>query len=614
MQSQGKRIFLPLMILVALAGFLGNGRLMGQQNVPTELIVYPDIVAYNGKILTADDKFTIVEAIAVRDGKFLALGTTDRILKLAGPRTRKLDLQGKTITPGFIETHYHTWAGNVASNASRNTALIMPGYDAPMFIFYTKEKGLESLKKITDQAPPGKWLWTSSIRNTPSLTVTAKELDTASPNNPVAIVLSPQDAVVNSKALALMLEQVPALKTMGGLLQDQSREYTGQLRGNAFGTLMYDLFPWDTVLGPMIAKQKKDFQQDVALGRTTRIGRAQGLSVTILNELHTQGELPLRVRITHEFLRMLPDPERFFKRMGNLVGLGDDWFRIIGAVGQQTDGTSRGGSMLTSQPKLRSMPGDAYGPYGVNYWSEDMGYPPGRTPRETILMAGKYGWNITSLHSYGDKTAEMELDAFEEAQKQWPKELTKHRYVFDHDFIHTADTIAKAKKLGVLMSVLIWYRELESSEFTQGSGEGEEAAFGMKNSSDPMIFMYGVDRLSGWSRAKSLIASGIKPMAETTGTPLQNMQWLIDRKDAEGKVWGPQEAVDRKTALWMKTRWAAYYTEEESKLGSIETGKLADFVVLGKDYMTAPVEEIGNIPVLMTVVGGKVQYEASNQK
>lgn len=577
---------------------------LAQQELPSEILSYADMVLYNGKILTADDNFTIAEAVAIRDGKFLAVGTTDRILQLAGPNTRRIDLKGKTVAPGFIETHAHGWAGNVATAAPRRVGELRPGFDAGMFIFYTKEKGLEQLKKIADQAPPGKWLWLATIRNNPSLTITAKELDTVTPNNPVVIQISPQEAVVNSKALQAILEKMPGIRDMGGLMKDQKTgEPTGQFRGNAFGVLFYEFFPW-TDLGKLIQDEKENLQRFIKNGVTTKIGRAQGLAITILNELHTRGELPLRVRVAHEFLRMLPDAERFLKRMGNLSGIGDDWLKIIGTVEQQVDGGSRVGAILTKKPKLRVLPGAQYGQYGANYWGEEHGYSSGNSPRENIIMAGRYGWNVVSLHSYGDKVAEISLEAFEEGMKQHPPALTKRRWVLDHNWMHDEQTIEKAKRLNVLLSVLPWFR-MGGGEEEQERGEAD--AFGVQG--DPLVYMYGADWLSTWSPAKSLIEAGLKPMAETAGPPLQSIQSFVTRKDSRGRVWGPQERVDRKTALWMKTRWAAYYTGEEDRLGSIEAGKLADFVVLGGDYMTVAEDEISKIPVLMTVVGGKVVYE-----
>ena len=598
-------------IALLAASIFSQQPVWGQQGVPPEILAYPNMVLYNGQVLTADDNFTIAEAVAIRDGKFLAVGRTDQILRMAGPQTRKVDLQRKSVTPGFIETHAHSWSGNVGTSASRNSADVSPGYDYPGIMFKTHDEALQMVKEMVAKFPAGKWIWTSTIRSRASLSLTAQQLDTVSLNNPVTITISPQEAVLNSKALDLLINGSPVVSMGGGVMTGSDGKPDGQIRGNAFGTLFYEFFPW-TDLAPMIEDQKRQLQRNVATGITTRIGRMQGLAVTILNELHTRGELPLRVRFAHEFLRMLPDAERFFKRMGNMVGMGDDMFKIIGTVEQQIDGGSRVGAILTKAPKLRVMEGAAYGMYGANYWGEDQGYPAGKSPRDNIVMAGKYGWPVVSLHSYGDKVIELELDAFEEGMKQWPPALTKHHWVLDHNWMHDADTIAKAKELGVQISTLLWFTMgLEQTGGEENPVEGEAAAFGMTD--DPLIYMYGMEGLQKWSPVKTLIDAGIRPYAETSRDPLENIEAFITRKDRRGRVWGRNEAVDRKTALWMKTNWAAAYTEEQDKIGTIEVGKFADLVVLGGDYMTVPEEEISELGVLMTVVGGKVVFEQAGK-
>ena len=593
-------------LLTGLFLLVGCGQAMAQQDLPLEVLAYADMVLYGGKILTADDSFTIAEAIAIRDGKFLAVENMDRILKMAGPKTRKIDLKGKSVVPGFIETHAHNWVGNIATNVPRRKGLKgkeeygfdMP-IDEPMFVFSTIEEGLETIKGIVDKAQPGKWLWLASMRTKAALTLTAQQLDTVSPKNPVTIMLSPQEAVVNSKALQAVIKKTPSFATMQGLLKDpKTGQATGQCRGMAFGTLFYEFQPWPNI-EEAVQQEKKIMLNLAKSGATTRIGRAQGLAITILSELYTRGELPIRLRFAHEFLRLLPDAERFFRRMGNLSGIGDDWLKIYGTVALQVDGAENVGTVRTKKPKLRVMPGAMYGEYGVNYWEEA-----GTIPPQNMILAGKYGWNIVSLHSYGDRTAEMSLEVFAEAMKQHPSGLTKRRWVFDHNYMHDNETIQEMKRLNVIPSVLLWFRGSRGER-----RPSEELGKPFNIQVDPLVYMYGADSLNQWSRARSLIEAGIKPAAETSGAALASIEGFVTRKDAKGRVWGPQERIARQEALWMKTRWAAYISEDEDKLGSIEVGKLADFVVLGGDYMTVPEDEISEIPVLMTVVGGKVVYE-----
>jgi len=572
------------------------------QDVAPEVMAYADMVVYKGKILTADDSFHKYEALAVRDGKFLGVGDSDRILKMAGPQTRRIDLKGKTVVPGFIETHSHGWIPNIRG-ASREEGEFREGFDGT-FYFNTLDAGLQKLGQIVAKAKkkPGEWVRTSTIRSKISTEVTARDLDQVSPDNPVVINISPQSLVLNSKGLDLVFNSGFMTPDLPGVLKDAQGKPTGQFRGLAFGVFYYEYWPWPD-MERAIELEKERHERSLRQGSTTLIGRIAGVALTVLNELRERGELRLRARVSHEFLSFLPDAERFFKRMGTLVGLGDDWLKIIGTVPQQVDGGSRVGAILTKTPKLRVLEGAQFGSYGKNYWEE---FPEDNGVDERIALAGKYGWNITSLHSYGDRAAEMSLEAFERGMKNHPPGLTRHRWVLDHNWMHDEETIAKMKELNVLSSILVWFRRTPR--------ETQQRADLFNLEGQPLIYMYGADNLSTWSQAKSLIEAGLKPMLEGGGsTPLEDLQLFITRKGQEGRIWGPAERVSRQEALWMKTAWAARYTEEEDKLGTIEAGKLADFVVLGGDYLTVPEDAIYKIPVLMTVVGGKVMFEEPGQ-
>ena len=115
-----------------------------QQNIDPRLLAYADMVLYNGKVLTADDEFTIVEAVAIRDGKILARGATSDILRLAGPNTRRIDLAGNNVIPGFIESHSHGWVGQLLKRSPDG-----------FVIFNTLEAGLEQVRKLVERAPAG---------------------------------------------------------------------------------------------------------------------------------------------------------------------------------------------------------------------------------------------------------------------------------------------------------------------------------------------------------------------------------------------------------------------------------------------------------------------------
>ena len=203
-------------------------------NLPAEVIAYADRVFYNGKILTADEEFTIVEAVAVRDGKFLARGDNDRILAMAGPRTRRVDLEGRSLVPGFIDTHQH--ASFVTSPPSSRGG----GFEENNFD--TLESALETLKAKVQEAEPGELIALSGPSNpvvNHELNVTL--LDEVAPENPLYIEAMNDQIVANSLVLKHVPDQIP------GIVTDEQGQRTGHLRGAAAGVPTYELKPWPEV-------------------------------------------------------------------------------------------------------------------------------------------------------------------------------------------------------------------------------------------------------------------------------------------------------------------------------------------------------------------------------
>ena len=206
-----------------------------QQNVPPEVLAYPNIIAYNGKVLTVDEDFSTVEAFAVRDGKFLAVGTNQRIRAMEGPETRMIDLKGRSAVPGLIDTHNHY-------NGYAEQGLM------PRVIFQTKDQWVAEIKKLVDVAEPGEWIILRSERTTTqpwaesSFSMTRHELDPISPNNPVFVWTSPpgNDAIINS--YALRMADMP--EDISGLVRDENGEPTGFIGQAAYGRVFYEMLPW----------------------------------------------------------------------------------------------------------------------------------------------------------------------------------------------------------------------------------------------------------------------------------------------------------------------------------------------------------------------------------
>ena len=544
---------------------------LSAQNLPPEVVSYADIVLYNGKIVTADDNFTIAEAVAVRDGKFLAVGPRDRILAMAGPKTRRIDLRGRSVVPGFMDTHLHqAFLGNAASDLSVKCQAL--------------DTCLQELKEIVQKAQPGQTLPVSATSNKVTVQeLNASLLDTVAPNNPLWIETQNDQTVVNS----LILKQIPP--GTPGILKDKEGKPTGQLRIGAIGVVIYELEPWPD-LEKMAAAQKTEFKRYNEQGLTTVMGIARGMSFTVFRDLMMRNELSTRGRVAHEFLRQNPTPESYLKRLGNLTGFGNDMLKIIGTTVQVVDGSTGTGSGLTSFGKIAQSPLDPYTPFGQNKWTESGELEV--SDRRNIILANRYGWTITSLHSSGDMSTATLLDVFEEAHRERP--LSGRRFGIDHNMMVRPEDFKRFKAMDIIPSVY--------SKAIAGN--------------DSLIKMYGMDRVNGFQPVRSFIDAGVLPVAEADAgppesAPLFNIQRWVTRTDEKGRTINAKEKATRQEALYMYTRWAARYSGEENILGSIEPGKLADFAVLGGDYMTFPEADLDKLRVLLTAVGGKVVHEVA---
>ena len=561
-----------------------------QASIPAEILAYPNIIAYNGKVLTVDDAFTTAQAFAVRDGKFLAIGTDQRIRAMAGPDTRQIDLEGKSVVPGFIDTHNHY-------NGYAERGLI------PRVIFRTRDQWLAEIKQLVDVAEPGDWVILRSERTVDqpraesSFGMTRHDLDPISPNNPVFVWTSPpgNDAVINS--YALRLAQMPA--DISGLIKDSAGEPTGFIDMEAYGRVFYEMLPWpdlEELVPRYIAAQRKFNTQ----GKTTVGARYTPYSISVLKLIWERGEASLRMRPFHEFARTAYRPEALVKRVGNLQGLGDDWLRLGAANVSNPDGGAFNGRAWTRKPKLPGM-NHAEDPsqpdFGfVRYFEDREG-----SDWKSIPILSRYGWRILGIHTAGDRSVDELIAAYEEAHRQ--KSIIGMRHGIDHSLMILPEHIEAAKRLGLVM----------------GAEEN------MAESTEAISRVYGADEVVKMSPIRSMIDAGLVVAMEGLGntgtdadgnerTPLWFMETFIRRADIEtGRVWNEAEQVTREQALRMTTIWGAYYLGDEDILGSIEPGKLADFVILDGDYMAVPEDQISDLKALMTVIDGRIFYEVEGE-
>jgi predicted amidohydrolase YtcJ len=573
------------------------------------------MVLYNTQVLTMDrdrPPINVVQAVAVRDGRILAVGENDRILGMAGPATLKVDLDGKAVLPGFVDTHSHP---NSYALFHRDFArAVNEAYVRTLRendIWYTnarwdsKETVLADLKTFAEAVPPGKWIYTrmgidESIYEILNQ-ITRYDLDQVVPDNPLFVTAGGVWGLVNTQMLEVVRDNYGE-KLLPGIVRDDQGIPNGQLLGSAGEVIDAELLPQRRP-ETLVPAFKSELEEWVALGVTTLSTRLAGYEISAFGLLDRRGELPLRLAYAHEIARKNPSLERQLKRFGNLQGHGTDRMWMVGITIGNPDGYGPG----TPQPedpvwvgeiscvslaKRQILPNDLY-PEGMCFW--DLPDDPGR---DAPVIANRYGYRISGLHTFGDNGIATVLESYRQASQE--SSIEERRFAVDHGMMVRPDLQQQSAELGVMWSmqpVLFWRR------YAAG-----------------VSLVYGEEYAHRWVLpVKSLIDQGVKvAYGADTHTPerypLFGLEVLVTRKTKDGRVFGPREAIDRATGLLMMTRWGSEYVLAEDKLGSIEPGKLADLVVLGKSPLdrTVPNEDLSEIQVVATIIGGKVAYGSLN--
>jgi len=619
-----KRHF-PLIAIVCIVLILVSGSgVRAQQDLPPEVLAYADMVLYNGKVLMADDKFTIVEAVAIREGKIMAVGTTNRILRMAGPKTQRFDLEGRTVTPGFIDTHFHLNTYAFVDQPPLFPVIGLKDLGANK----TKEGLLQAIRKIAPklvkETPPGQWIViTDALDGKHGLVevlmaqLRTKDLDEIFPNHPAAAGGGRQDAPnlfnVNSLGLEIFKSHASP-NTLKGMVRDpKTQEPTGALQGLAASFLDFAILPFPDVqeAAELIRKAMLKYN---AQGLTNICTKTPPYLISALRELWVQGKMTIRWRANIETF-LTPDPEQMYKLVGNLSDLGDPMFKIRGAYVPGTDGHFPW--VWTAARQL--LPGaqgvSLYGESSrTKRWERPDGYA-----WHYYYLGVKYGWNMTGAHNKGDRGADALLAALEAGKSDQVVPNSRQTFGVDHAVLLSEITPEgrqwdRMKKLNMIPSLGMPFI-FDPPNAGRAADQGKGIAYASMSALEQVIYAFGAERVHKMLPAKSLIRAGLKPVAESDRgifpqcCPMWNLEKLVTRKDDRlPGIWGPHEAVTREEALLMYTNWAAYYTGDEAILGTLESGKIADLVIIDGDYLKVPDDQISELRILMTMVNGKIVY------
>ncbi|CCD86399.1 putative Amidohydrolase 3 [Bradyrhizobium sp. ORS 285] len=534
----------------------------------------PDLVLVNGKVLTLDEQSSVTEAIAVRDGKILAVGSSASMRALAGARTQVLDVSGKTVVPGLIDTHAHFKAAGLGD------------YVVIMGRAKTVAEALEAIKAFVAKRKPGEWIvggaWHPPSQLAEKRYLTRQEIDSVAPDNPVYLRTVGHFSMANSMALQKAgVDKTTANPDGGSFERDAAGELTGLLVETAIERVEKAVPPWtdeDEIRQFTIAERALN-----SFGITSAIeGATEARDIRTLQKLAASGQATLRTGLMYR-----PEPpadlnawDAIISGNGASSGFGDDWVRFAGIK------IFYDGGMTLKTALMRDVYPDSHDSYhGIAQ----------QTPErlaQLVSICNRNGWRV-GVHVVGDLGIDQVLDAFEAADKE--KSIRDRRFVLIHASLIRPEQMERARKLGLrvdFQNVFMWDKAATVERFL-GRPIADRAV-----PTRTLIETMGLDNLGAGSDFP------VNPI-----NPFLNMYIMVTRKDPSGKVYGASEAISREQALRLYTSAASRYTFDETRKGTIQPGRLADLTVLSADYMTVPDEQIKDIKADITLVGGKIVFQ-----
>ncbi|MFC2041013.1 amidohydrolase [Chloroflexota bacterium] len=536
---------------------------------------YADLIIIGGNVITVDPLKPKVEAVAVKFGRILAVGSKEQIISLTGSETKVIDLKGRTAIPGMIESHCHI---STADGLQRAMGVIDASY----------EEGVRSLADIlakiaeqTQRKPKGEWINVAKEDESKLVEKTHPykwNLDKVAPEHPVLITtVGGHFSIANSKAFEVAGVTKDTPDPPGGRFERDLT--TGELTGWTHERAVQILQPIKYGRDPTLEEATEGIawmaRQYAASGITCAYDGMvmQEVMIRAYQELLKRGELPLRIRldIFHELMPPLT-------KLGIIQGFGSDMLKI-GGIKIVGDGAISARTAAVAEPYLHRP--DYYGELAIT--KEEL--------RQIIMEGYPKGYRFC-VHVNGERAINMFLDAIEEAQEKFARQDPRNRAI--HCTIVTPEIISRIKKLGVLPTIFGPY------PYYHG---------------DKLIPAFGAERLERMFAARSFLDAEIKVSAHSDHNaapypPLMGIHALVNRKSVNGQPVGMSQKISVMEALELYTINAAYHTFEEDVLGSIEVGKLADIVVLDEDLTKVDPERIKDIPVRATMVGGEFVYNS----
>ncbi len=529
-----------------------------------------DIVLRGGNIVTVDKDWRTARAAAIRDGRFVAIGDDEVMIPHIGPNTQVIELAGKTVVPGLIDTHLHQ---------------LFHALNGPAVQLLGTKSVAEVQRAVADRVArteAGKWItasmgWHESILEEGRMP-TRHEIDPVSPNNPVFIPRGGHVVTVNSKALEIAGITKDTPNPEGGIIvRDEKGEATGMLLQNAANLVRRVLPPPPANMPELLKAAMRDLNTYGIVG-VVEPG-VDERQIALYRSVHDAGDMTIRTDVLYRAMRK----EDVAKGIAAIKAQkNSDMLRFVG-IKLPLDGGVEGGRMTWP---YRLVPGEqtnaAY--RGV------LLLPPGGEDEyvEGLRLIADAGLQAQT-HAVGDETIDLIVRAYERVNKEKP--IRDLRWAIMHLFHPSDAALKKMAELGIAATM---------QDHPVLLGHNQRRWWGDEHAAYAIPIRKTID-------AGVLVGGGTDgPVVPVD--PYLSMWWMTTRQVLKGYTLGKEHAITPKEALTLYTINNARIMGVEKERGSIEVGKLADVAVLSQDILSVAPDAIRDTRALMTVVGGKVVY------
>lgn len=550
--------FRILILAAALAGVSTPGQILPRPPAP-------DLVLFNGKVITVDRSFSTHQAVAIIGDRIMAVGNDDQMRTVAGSATRMIDLGGRSVIPGLMDNHLHGAGGGPGVDLSRARSMA---------------DVVAALQARVKASNPGDVIvsnsdWHEAQLKEQSLPL-RDDLDRVAPDNPVVLVRGSHEYILNSPALARwgITESTP--QPAGGRI---TRYDNGRLNGELVDTAKALVrLPPAAPRAPqqLLDDRLADYKKLNEAGLTTI--RHPGISIAdyrMLQEMQKRGQLTIRIQALLRPAIGASGLDPALAASGIKQGEGNEQLRIAG-IKLAVDGGFEGGLMRD----LYEKPWDENGTYRGLQIVDTERYI------AAVRELNRQSWRVAT-HAVGDAAIDLVLNAYEKANAE--QSIVDRRWSIEHAFIGRQDHLPRMKALGVAIAA-------QSHLFLAGPS---------------LVKYWGAGRAGITTPAKMYLDAQL-PVSSGSDAPvvpyppLWTIYHFITRDTISGGVLGADQRVTRQQALRMATINNAWLNMEERTKGSLEPGKFADLVILSVDPLTAPEPQLRDAKVLATLVGGKV--------